>query len=393
MKTLTDTRIVLSEFASYNELRHVKQMLDEIEETTGVRMALVTDAEPAAEAEIVFGKTNRAGSAKVYESLPHGAYAIASEEDAIYVAYDNYLLAIDAMEKIAQLCKEAAPLPLHIVEIPDHGDFHMDKADDTQVRVMTTNIVAAGDLDSLVYLGEKYGVTYIDRVDIQSTMILDYLPDFIGLQEIQEGTVNDVEGYMHTELLKRIGHEYTEVNLDVFVPEKVEQWTPIAYRHTKWELLEYRAATNDEILNVMHRWQWGVYRNKENGQLFVHMNLHGPHGGNQEFRDFQPVFFSRANAQVKALLAKYPNVPIAVTGDYNQRYDMPSVREFQNGTTLDTAYLVAKDTTYPQHYGTIDHIMINTDVLDADVYRMIDNGLLYMSSDHRPCFVDLRVKK
>lgn len=393
MKTMTEARVVLSEFASYNERRNAKQMIEEIEQFTGVRMVLTTDAAPAADAEIVFGKTNREGSAKLYETLPHGAYAIVSDGNTVYVAYDHYLLAIEAMKKIAQLWKESASLPLNIVESPDYSDLHMDKANNEDVRVMTTNIVAAGDLDSLVYLGEKYGVTYIDRVDIQASMILDYLPDFIGLQEIQEGTVNEVEGYMHTELMKRIGHEYTEVNFDEFVPVKVNQWTPIAYRHSKWELLEYGAATDDEILNVMHRWQWGVYRNKDNGQLFIHMNLHGPHGGNQEFRDFQPVFFSRVNGKVKELLAKFPNAPVAITGDYNQRYGSSALQEIQKNTTLDSAYLVAKDTTYPHQYGVIDHIMINTDKLEAGVYRMIDNGLIYMSSDHRPCFVDLKVKR
>ncbi len=393
MKALNEFRIVLSDTASYNERRNVREIVKEIEEATAKKMAVVTDIEPACACEIVFGKTNRKGSAKLYETLAHGSYAIVSEEDSIYVAYDNYLVAIDAIKKIAELCKEDASLPINIVETPDYSSLQMDKAKEDQIRVMSTNIVAAGDLDSLKYLGEKYDVTYIDRVDIQASVILDYLPDFIGLQEIQEGTVNKVEGYMHTELMNRIGNEYTEVNFDEFVPVKKHQWTPIAYRHTKWDLLEYRAATNEEILNVMHRWQWGVYRNKENGQLFIHMNLHGPHGGNQEFRDFQPVFFGRVNEQVKALLAKYPNTPVAITGDYNQLYDTPSLHELQKDTALDTAYLVAKDTTYPDSYGVIDHIMINTDVVDADLYRMIENGLIYMTSDHRPCFVDLTVKQ
>lgn len=393
MNSWNSFRIVLSETASYNERRNVTDMIREIEEATAKKMALVFDTEPPADCEIVFGKTNRKGSAELYATLGHGSYAIVSKENSIYVAYDNYLVAIDAIKKIGELCKEEAALPLNIVETPDNASLQMDKASEAQVRVMSTNIVAAGDLDSLQYLGERYGVTYIDRVDIQASVILDYLPDLIGLQEIQEGTVNKVEGYMHTELMKLIGHEYTEVNFDEFVPIKKHQWTPIVYRHTKWDLLEYRAATNEEILNVMHRWQWGVYRNKENGQLFIHMNLHGPHGGNQEFRDFQPVFFGRVNEQVKALLAKYPNAPIAITGDYNQRYDSPSLHELQKDTTLDTAYLVAKDTTYPEHYGVIDHIMVNTDVVDADTYRMIENGLIYMSSDHRPCFVDLTIKK
>ncbi len=386
---ITEFRIILPANCSYNERRNVKDMLKSLE----LFIPVFTDEEPVCSPEIVFGKTNRAASESLYRTLSRGSYAIVSEGDSIYVAYDNYLVATEAIAKIGELFREDVSLPLHIVEVPDHAALCMQKASDAQVRVMTTNIVAAGDLSALKYLAEKYDITYVDRIDIQASMILDYLPDVIGLQEIQEGTVNKVEGHMHTELMKRIGQEYTMVNLDEFVPVKKHQWTPIAYRHTKWDLLEFRAARNEEILNVMHRWQWAVYRRKEDGQLFIHMNLHGPHGGNQEFRDFQPVFFGRVNEQVKALLEKYPNAPIAITGDYNQLYDTPSLHELQKDTTLDTAYLVAKDTTYPEHYGIIDHIMINTDVVDAEIYRMIEDGLIYMTSDHRPCFVDLTVKK
>ena len=155
---------------------------------------------------------------------------------------------------------------------------------------------------------------------------------------------------------------------------------------------EFRVATDEEIMNAMHRWQWGAYRNKESGQIVIHANLHGPHSGSQPFIDFQPVFFSRINEQIRMLMGKYPGAVVAVTGDYNQFYDTPALRELQKDTALDTAYLVAKDTTYPEQYGGIDHIMINTDTVEVDVYRMIDNGLLYMTSDHRPSFADLTVK-
>ena len=389
MKALTEYRIILADGASYNEKRNVREML----KSFGLFVPVFTDKEPVHAPELVFGKTNRAASQSLYSTLPCGGYAIVSEDDSIYVAYDNYLVATEAIARIGELFRSDEELPLNILEIPDHSALHMQKENDEQIRVMTTNIVAAGDVSALKYLAEKYDVTYVDRIDLQASVILDYLPDFIGLQELQEGTVNKINGLMHTEIAKYISDEYTLVNLDEFVPVKKHQWTPIAYRHTKWELLEFRAARNEEILNVMHRWQWGVYRNKENGQLFIHMNLHGPHSGNEQFRDFQPIFFGRVNEQVKALLEKYPNTPMAITGDYNQLYDTPSMQELKKNTTLDTAYLVAKDTTYPEHYGIIDHIMINTDVQTADTYRMIEDGLIYMTSDHRPCFVDLTVKK
>ena len=386
---LSQFRIVIPANCSYNEQRSVRDMIKSLD----LVMPIITDENPTCSPEVVFGKTNRAASEALYRTLPLGSYAIVSEDDSIYVAYDNSLVATEAIAKIGELFREDITLPLHIVETPDHAALYMQKTNEEQIRVMTTNIVAAGDLDALKYLGAKYDVTYIDRIDIQASMILDYLPDVIGLQELQEGTVNKVEGHMHTELMKRIGHEYTKINMNDYVPVVKHQWTPIAYRHTKWDLVEFRVATNEEILNVMHRWLWGVYRRKADGQLFIHINLHGPHGGNQEFRDFMPVFFARVNEQVKALQEKYPNVPIAITGDYNQLYDTPSIGELRKNTSLDTAYLVAKDTTYPERYGVIDHIMITTDLVEADTYRMIEHGLIYMTSDHRPCFTDLTVKK
>ena len=390
MKNLTDARIVLAESASYNEKRNVTDMINEVRNATAKRMELVFDHKPEIDFEIVFGKTNRKGSAELYATLGHGSYAIVSKGNSVYVAYDNYVLAIDAIKKVGELCKEGATLPLNIVETPDYSNLHMDKANDEQIRVMTTNITAAGDLDSLHYLGEAYGVTYIDRVDIQASMILDLLPDFIGFQELQECRVNGVWGFMQTEMIKRIGHEYTMVDCSEYVLSR-DEWTPIFYRHAKWELIEGGAATNAEIKNEMHRWQWGVYRNKENGQLFIHMNLHGP---NSHYLDFIPAFYGKlVKEKMNALLEKYPNTPVAITGDYNQYYNDEPYLWFQQDTTLNTAFIVAKDTTFPDAYGDIDHISINTDVLEADTYRMINNGLIYMTSDHCPCFADLSLKK
>ena len=385
--------VVLPENASYNEQYYAKAMVKDLEPVLGSAMEIVTDKTAPAAAEIVFGKTNRSESRALYGALEEGTYAIRSEADSIYVAYDNYLVLIDAVAKLTELCKNGLDTCLNIVETPDHTDAHMKKEREEQIRVMSTNIVAAGDLASLKYRGEKYGVTYIDRVDVQASMILDYLPDIIGLQEIQEGTVNKIEGYMHTELMKRIGHEYTKVDFSEYVPNILHMWTPIAYRTSVWDMVEFGAATNEEILNVMHRWQWAVYRRKADGQLFIHMNLHGPHGGNEQFRNFQPVFFGLVNKKLKELMAKYPEAPCAVTGDYNQLYEWPALYNLRMDISLDTAYRIAKDTTYPEKFGSIDHIMVPTDKVEVDLYRMIDNGLLYVTSDHRPSLADLTVKK
>ena len=263
------------------------------------------------------------------------------------------------------------------------------KAQECLVRVMTTNISAAGDLDAQRSLEQVHGLTWADRVDIQAAAILDYRPDFVGLQEIQQGTVNGVSADMHAQLMGRLSGEYTLVDMDAFVPDRSKQWTPILYRHDRWELVEMGGATREQILNSMHRWVWALYRERETAGLFLHVNLHGPHDGNPQFRAFQPVFFSLVSQEIQKVFSRFGPLPVAVTGDYNRCYGDPPLAPLVEGAGLTTAYLAAADTGYPQSYGDIDHIMINTELLQARLYRRIDNGLLYMSSDHRPCFADL----
>ena len=53
MKKLAEYRIVLSENASYNERRNIKEMIGEIEKAVSVKMQVITDTEPAAGAEVV----------------------------------------------------------------------------------------------------------------------------------------------------------------------------------------------------------------------------------------------------------------------------------------------------------------------------------------------------
>lgn len=286
---------------------------------------------------------------------------------------------------------EKARLEGALSQGPDCAGLWMCKAQESLVRVMSTNISAAGDRDAQRSLEQVYGLTWADRVDIQAAAILDYRPDFVGLQEIQRGTVNGVDADMHAQLMKRLGEEYTEVDMDAFVPLREKQWTPILYRHAQWELVEMGGATQEQVINSMHRWVWALYRHRETDRLFLHVNLHGPHDGNPQFRAFRPVFFSRVSQQIRELFSRYGDLPVAVTGDFNLCYGDPALAPLLEGLGLTTAYLAASDTSYPESYGDIDHILIPPCRLWASVYRRIDTGLLYMSSDHRPCFADLRL--
>ena len=194
---LSQYTVVLPENYNVNEKFMLNDILDQIGLQTGYRLKFIKDSSSAVtEYEIVLGKTTRAGSATLYGALADESYAIKSIDNRIYVAYDNYLVATDAAAKLIALLSEA-PTSVDVTETPDYAKELVKKKAGADIRVMTTNIVAAGDTESQKYLGEKYGITWEERVEIQAQMILTFLPDFVGMQEMQEGTTNGVRAQMH----------------------------------------------------------------------------------------------------------------------------------------------------------------------------------------------------
>ena len=101
----------------------------------------------------------------------------------------------------------------------------------------------------------------------------------------------------------------------------------------------------------------------------------------------------------------YPNVPIFVTGDYNNYYDSDYLKYLFEGLSMESGMLVAEQgdgtESFSHPLGTleglkrtpaIDHIGVTTDLCDVKLHRVIFDDIIAKGSDHSPRFIDVKLK-
>jgi len=381
---LAEYQIVFPKDMSSSDLYLAKFLLDAIGKNTGYAMKYVTDKAPVAEHEIVFGKTNRTGSQTLYESLGEGYYAIQSINGSIYVAYDNYLVADSAADALHSLYLNNTQDEISLNVKPNYDSHVIEKTEGTDVRVMTSNIICAGDSYGKQQYEGVYGISWQNRVGLQGAAIMTYLPDFVGLQEMQEG---ETYGYalMHTELLKTVGSEYAFVTFPFMGTNTY--WNPILYRKTVWQIEAQDVLYPQNFDNDMHRWQWALFSKiSDPSQKYIVLNLHYPTSKNQTY---QQAAAAMVNAKIKELKELYPNVPIFVTGDFNAAKSTTSFQKTVANTDLVTSFDL---TSNRNTIASIDHILVPTDLAEVLAYRVIVDRYIVFSSDHRPVFADISLK-
>ena len=262
------------------------------------------------------------------------------------------------------------------------------------VRVLSSNALAHAAANA----GEG-GISSSERLQYLADAFLFYEPDFIGMQEMQEqNSVNGRPYNMQTELLSLIGHEYAMVDFSDKVSPKYH-WTPMFYRSDRWTPIESNIDT--DIVNEMHRWQWAVYQSKENpGVRFIHVNLH--------LTPARPEEYQEVSREVAALTQKYPDTPIAVSGDYNANlgsdgYHPSTFQALIGSTKLQNAIYLTKDheagvSTCSNRTALldtvcveeqIDHFMLTSNTAAVKKHRVIRNVPMGQASDHYAVYVDV----
>ena len=234
------------------------------------------------------------------------------------------------------------------------------------------------------------------RMEQMARMYAAYQPDFIGLQEVYGGTVINTTPTINMQqtILSYLGSPYAYVDFtDKVAPDA--HYTPILYRTDKWRVIDKDIADEKwvEYANEMHRWNWAVFENLENPEWkFIVLNLHGPNNlAGAETKDFQPTFFACVNAQLKMLEQEYPDVAIAVTGDFNQPNSSTMISTMLAGTSLSNSMTITENQAL--HPQGIDHVFITTEHATLRQLRMVDNKILRKSSDHSAVFSDFVLKK
>ena len=213
-KHISNYIIVLPKNYSVNERFAAEALIDQIGQETGYKLEYIAEnITNNKTCRIVLGKTALAYSATIYEGLQTGSYRIRSNGECVYIAYDNYLVAGDACDKLCELYKTDPISAINESGYPDYSQSLVQKKDASHIRIMTTNIVSPADSGGQE-MEVKYDITWKNRIQIQGEMIMTYLPDFIGFQELQQGKANGVTAAAQTEMLKTIGDEYAMVSYE-----------------------------------------------------------------------------------------------------------------------------------------------------------------------------------
>lgn len=380
----------------------INQLVDEIGRYIGVYLPVKVDANATGSNEIVFGKTSLPISQELYENLGENEYAIKSVNSCIYIASSHY--SIDkAMRDALHMLYFGDIAETINIKIDSTADptKRVEKSNDTDLRVMTANIICPADPDGVIEIATPYGITWEERVALACREIMLYLPDFVGMQEIQTGWCNSIYALMMPEILSHVSSEYDFVMYDQ-IPQDciVDYWNPILYRKNVWQIEDKDVLYPDDFDTEMHRWQWALFSKIEDPtQKCIVINLHYPTRGNLPV---QWAAVEIVNAKILELKELYPDVPIVLTGDCNTTlytesyYKMIANTDLHCGSTLttdcnDLGDVTGNDTTYGGD-DMLDHILVSSDLLDVIAYRAIKDDYMVMVSDHFLIFTDLSYK-
>lgn len=266
------------------------------------------------------------------------------------------------------------------------------KEDESYVRIMTSNIRHSR-------CDKQSSETWEERAEIQAAMVLTFLPDFLGLQEVSYQQtpklcelLSDVYATPNTPLGDFINYPYHGVDY-------IQNHIPIFYNKLKYEELESRYHLFS--MSGLHGYQWARYRSKENPeQCFIHINMH-PHSAD----DQATICFREVRRELEHLRRMYPHTPIFFSGDYNMQYFRDDFKYLFDGMGMETAMLIAEQSDgiecwshapgsmdCPKSMTAIDHIAVTTEHVDVKLHRILLDEQLAFSSDHCPMFIDVKIK-
>lgn len=155
------------------------------------------------------------------------------------------------------------------------------------------------------------------RVEGLKTIVKKYNPDVIGFQEVNPAWREQLDGAVFDSKWTGIGE----------VRAEGEEATPIYFRNDRFELLDsgtfWLSETPDVFgskmpdANYARVATWVKLKNLQNGKVFVHINTHLDHNGNNDSKVGNAI----REAQTKVLMRfaySQGDVPMILTGDFNQ---------------------------------------------------------------------------
>lgn len=278
------------------------------------------------------------------------------------------------------------------------------------IRVMFNNVLWQSRTPS----GTYDDVPAAERNLLQAQTVTQYMPDVLGLQELDASKREACGDNNLVKLLETLGYAET---IDPHVSNTSGvNCTPLFYNAATTKLIEsgfywYKAqdsnaSSTDKSSKSL---TWGVFESKATGDWYIVISTHMC-TRNDSVRGQQA---EEAVTLIKTLVDTYHR-PVFIGGDFNGRSDAQNYRYFMNNGFSDAQKeaAVSSDTnthkSYPQYDSdlglmrpnanavkdpdSIDRIlMTNASDVELNVFGVVVDDCTLSASDHLPIFIDFSV--
>ena len=359
----TEYKIVIPANASYGEERFALRVKYIIAVRTGYSLDIVRDSEPAADKEILVGKT-----ARTTASVADNEYAIVAKGSRIELLggglYDyEYFYNYCANKLCAHLRDSKA----------DAGDiYRASTVENLKADAIETVIDKKGELRFMLFniLGEdrpehplKLGTQMV------YAMVEELQPDILFINEYSEDAQMSYNYPLH-DRLPALGYGIADGNLTLTGREIVG--TPIFYKSDVFELVYEDSFMPDGHESNMEHITSCVLKRKSDGKLLALVNCHLAYKQDEETEAMRADQIKFAIDKANALQAEY-SCDVMLAGDMNCKvtgsaYTILKQRKFENVRDLAT---VRDDTT--TYWGTDPTYNVDAGVLE----RSTQTGTTY----------------
>ena len=250
------------------------------------------------------------------------------------------------------------------------------------------NIVVASYNTTAPWGNTLQGTGSNKRLKLFAQQINDRLPDVLGVQELNNIWLEKLENYLPQ-------YEYYGVLRGGDENEKKSEMNGIFYLKDKYELLESNTFWISETPEVESRFDGAgcnrtcsyiVLKNKSTGEIFAHFNTHLDNAS-VEAQNLGGTLIAEKTDEI---ISKYGNIPVVVTGDFNQYSDGEGCKALENKGFLNANKTVENGDNMLSYNGwtketvgrPIDFIFVNSNFTVKAYTVVTETGARVNVSDH-----------
>ncbi|MBO5415777.1 MAG: endonuclease/exonuclease/phosphatase family protein [Clostridia bacterium] len=396
---LSDYRIVYAEGASDMIVKqYVPWLQARIQKLYNVSLEAVSDATEPAEREIVIGDTNRS-TERIGNYFEGGYWPLAEYRSAaiaeggnFYLLGYNIKMLIYAAENMLQMNTRNSQNGIILdtsgewfesTYFDTKDDYNLAK--DADIRIMSYNILHED-------WGEVVPTPVAGRDKKVAELLLYYLPDVVGLQEVSDT--------WHSSLYDILVEPGIYARACVKSNGDANNMTTFLYNPDTVKLVDEYVLDLDNNSNI-RVFAVAVFEKLSDGQRFVVTNTHPAptdHGDNYTRNITDMITLAKQE------LAKYSELPFIMTGDFNT-YET-ATETYSKILGIGVVDAKAEAETVVNNYGSwlgwgrkpvlnggsLDHILISPNA-SSKLYNTVKDNDVQHISDHAPVYADISFNK